>query len=117
MNHPSTLRHGTWNYGGSPIGHTWLIKQDWDYYDEDFYDDPPDLGPDGFAYYLLTGLSPHIEQHSARSRTFLTEAEAADYAATNLPGLTWDPHHERSDPNRSIAQPSPAKTCTRLQPR
>jgi hypothetical protein len=67
----------------------WVVRQDWDYYHEDFYDEGPDLGPDGWAYYALFGTTAEVSDHSSRSPTCLSEAEAMQKADGAVPSLVW----------------------------
>jgi hypothetical protein len=48
------LRHGCWS-SGYLNGHVWIVRQDWDYYHEEFYDEEPSLNEEGWAYYALYG--------------------------------------------------------------
>lgn len=83
------LRRGRWSSAGS-LGYVWIIRQDWDYYHEDFHDEGPDLSKEGWAYYALYGTDPDIAQHSSRSPTCLSESEAIKRAEAALVLLKWE---------------------------
>lgn len=83
------LRHGRWR-SGDLSGHVWIVRQDWDYFHEDFFEDGPDLGADGWAYYALYGTENSIEAHSSRSQTCLSADEAVKEAESKLAELWWD---------------------------
>jgi hypothetical protein len=83
------LRKGRWVSGGVR-GYVWIVRQDWDYFHEDFYDEGPDLSMEGWAYYALYGQTSLIEQHSSRSPTCLSEVEAADKAERSFDSLEWE---------------------------
>lgn len=83
------LRSGRWTTGEAH-GFVWLVRQDYDYYYDDLTEGEPDLGPDGWAYYLLYGHSMSLDQHDARSRTFASEAEALKHAREAFEDLRWD---------------------------
>lgn len=85
---PEILRQGTWFYG-EQRQNVWLVRQDWDFYEEEFHEGGPDLGPDGFAYYLLYGLAAEFDPGLGRSRTFLSEEDALAQAPTLLSGVVW----------------------------
>lgn len=87
------LRHGCWS-SGAARGHVWIVRQDWDYYHEDFYDEGPDLNEEGWAYYALYGSKPVRDQHTSRSQTCLSEAEAAHRAESAFESLAWDASKE-----------------------
>jgi hypothetical protein len=83
------LRHGRWSSGQSK-GHVWIVRQGWDYYHEDFYDEGPDLNDQGWAYYALYGSEPEIGQHTSRSQTCFSEAEAVQRAESAFDSIAWD---------------------------
>jgi hypothetical protein len=87
-----TIRVGRWASDGAQ-GYVWVVRQNWDYYHEEFYDEGPDLGPDGWAYYAVFGTKARMEEHSSRSPTCLSEAEAIQ-RAEGAASVVW----EESDP-------------------
>jgi hypothetical protein len=82
------VRHGRWKKGDRS-GYVWIIRQNWDYFHEDFYDEGPDLNADGFAYYALYGTVPQVSEHTSRSPTCPSEADAAKRAETLLGEVDW----------------------------
>jgi len=82
------VRVGRWN-NAERNGHVWIIRQDWDYFHEDFHDEGPDLNNEGFAYYVLYGAGPQLSEHTTRSPTCLSEAEAVKRAEALLGNVEW----------------------------
>lgn len=82
------IRQGRWS-SGDATGHVWIVRQNWDYYHEEFYDEGPDLNEDGWAYYVLCGTEPLIENHKSRSQTYLSESDAVQYAASAFASVSW----------------------------
>lgn len=82
------IRHGRWK-NSARNGHVWIIRQDWDYFHEDFYDEGPDLNDEGLAYYVLYGTVPQISEHTSRSPTCLSETEAVERAEALLSEVEW----------------------------
>jgi hypothetical protein len=85
---PQIVRHGRWK-NADRNGHVWIIRQDWDYFHEDFYEEGPDLNDEGFAYYAVYGTVPEISEHASRSATCLSEAEAVERAEALLGEVEW----------------------------
>lgn len=83
------VRHGRWSSGGIH-GHVWIVRQDWDYFHEEFYDDGPDLSEDGWAFYALYGTKSDVAQHTSRSPTCTSEAEAVRRAEASVEHIEWD---------------------------
>jgi hypothetical protein len=82
------LRSGRWT-SGEGHGFLWIIRQNWDHYYEDFYDEGPDLNSEGWAYYALYGTGPTVDFLGARSQTFLSEADAIAEAEQAFERVTW----------------------------
>ena len=83
------IREGRWATGDAR-GYVWVIRQDWDYYHEDFYDEGPDLSDDGWAYYALYGTDAKMKNHSSRSQTCFSETEAVERAEAAFESITWN---------------------------
>lgn len=84
----TVIRIGAWTAEGVQRW-VWIVRQDRDFYHEEFYDEPPDLTEDGQAFYVLYGDSPDPSKHSSRSATCLSLEEAVRKAETSAPGLRW----------------------------
>jgi hypothetical protein len=82
------LRHGCWS-SGEGQGHVWIIRQDWDFYYEEFYADGPDLNEQGWAYYALYGIESDVDRHTSRSQTCLSESEAVERAESAFDYVEW----------------------------
>ena len=82
------LRRGRW-VTGEAHGYVWIVRQDWDYYHEEFYDEGPDLNDEGWAYYALYGTVSDIGRHSSRTHTCLSEAEAIEKAESSFESVEW----------------------------
>lgn len=81
-------KSGTWLRQGS-TGYVFITCQNWDYYFDEYTDGEPDLGPDGFAYYVLYGDSSDWMAARSRSPTCLTESEAVDRAEALVGPIKW----------------------------
>ena len=52
----TVVKTGTWLYDGQVEKPVRILRQTWDYYHEDGYDEePPDLNDEGFAFYAVYG--------------------------------------------------------------
>ena len=90
---------GTWLYDGAIEKSVRILQQNWDYYFEEGYDDdPPDLNPDGYAFYAVYGpqlppepANPRQEaRYALRSRTCLSLEEAIKIAEESVEGpIAW----------------------------
>lgn len=69
--------------------HVWIVRQNWDFYHEEFYDEGPDLDTEGHAYYVLAGPNANPDEHSWRSRTCLTMQDAVGLAVESLGAIVW----------------------------
>jgi hypothetical protein len=83
------IKSGRWR-SGERAGFVWIIRQDWDYYYEEFYDEPPDVNEEGFAFYVLFGTRDDIAECQSRSKTCLSEAEAVTEAEASFEAIDWD---------------------------
>ncbi len=93
------VKTGTWLYEGQVEKPVRILRQTWDYYHEDGYDDePPDLNDEGFAFYAVYGESrrpePGREDREldwfSRSRTCLSLEEAVAVAEKAIgSAITW----------------------------
>ena len=90
MNDFSVIRRGRWSTDGAS-GFVWIVRQTWDYYHEEFYDDGPDLNEEGLAYYALFGVVEDIAQHLSRSRSCLSEDEVVRVAEQTVTSIVWEP--------------------------
>ncbi len=82
-------RKGRWRSHGR-TGYVWIIRQDWDYYHEEFYDEPPDLNEEGYAFYALYGTRADVAECESRSETCLSEAEAITKAEAMFEAIDWE---------------------------
>jgi hypothetical protein len=79
---------GRWTSDGTQ-GFLWIIRQTWDFYYEEFYDEGPDLSSEGWAYYVLYGTEPQLERAVSRSRTCMSMQEAAKLAEDTVGEIEW----------------------------
>ena len=80
---------GFWLYDGHVKMPVNIIKQNWDYYFEDGYNDgKPDLNENGFAFYVV-GEKDIDNSYSFRSQTFLSKEDAIEYANINMTKINW----------------------------
>ena len=85
------LIKGIWNYAEDVNKPIEVIKQNWDFYYEDGYEDePPDLNDNGEAYYVIFGEYSDI-RYANRSRTCLSIEEALSLAKEKTNDkITWE---------------------------
>lgn len=93
------IQVGTWLYDGTVEKSVRIIRQNWDYfYEEGYDDDPPDLNADGHAFYAVYGApvppepgNPYLgEGYTSRSRTCLSREEAIELAEASVVGpISW----------------------------
>ena len=85
----TVVKTGTWLYDGQVEKPVRILRQTWDYYHEDGYDEePPDLNDEGFAFYAVYGEPDAPEPGRddrgpdwfSRSPTCLSLAEAVAVA-------------------------------------
>lgn len=78
------IKRGEYIYAGEVTHSLHILKQNWDYYFEEEYDDgEPDLDENGFAYYA-------IYNSISRSRTCISEKEAIELAESTIQGeVVW----------------------------
>jgi hypothetical protein len=88
------LKKGTWQRAGQR-GRVFIIRQDWDYYFDEYSAGEPDLDSEGFAYYAVYGLGDALDETTSRSPTCTTEAEAMDRAVALAGPIQWDLPVER----------------------
>src|ERR1700733_652930 len=89
------VKSGTWQYDGCILHEVWIVKQNFDfYYDEGFEDAPEDLNENGELFQVVVAkdgkvLSVGLAFHSI---------EEAIAKANNLipQGITWDDHRIQS---------------------
>lgn len=82
------LRRGSWKYGET-TAYVWIIRQDWDFYFEEFYEGGPDVDSDGWASYAIYSVGNDRLTATSRSRTCLSRQEAFAVAETVLPEVEW----------------------------
>jgi hypothetical protein len=90
MARTEVLRVGTWLYDGSVSCRVRIVRRDWDYYCENGYDtDPPDLGPDGWAYYVEFESPAAFGVFGQPSKTCFSQTDAIALAENSAPGIRW----------------------------
>lgn len=85
------VKSGTWLYDGQLVHEVWIVKQNFDfYYDEGFEDAPEDLNQEGEVFQIVVArdgkvMTVGIAFHSAE--------EAVAKAHETIPqGIDWDDH-------------------------
>lgn len=82
-------KKGTWLYN-SQTAKVSIVKQNWDSFFEEGYDDTPELNESGEAYYVIWGEFQDII-YANRSRTCLSLDEALTLASGSLDQpISWD---------------------------
>lgn len=85
------VKSGTWLYDGQVVHEVWIVKQNFDfYYDEGFEDAPEDLNEDGEVFQVVVARDGKVKSvwpafHSAE------EAVAKAHQITPH-GIEWDNH-------------------------
>ena len=68
----------------------YILKQNWDFYFEEGYDDAPDLNEAGEAFYVIWGDFQDV-LYANRSKTCLSMPEAIKLAEDMYPGkVIWN---------------------------
>ena len=92
MNRQSkVIKKGTWLYDDTIPTRVEIIKQNWDYYFEEGYDDlPPDLNENGEAFYVIFGEYSNLVD-AKHSQTCFSENEAFELAEKISQGnIKWE---------------------------
>src|SRR5215467_13433818 len=82
------VKSGTWKYDGCVLHEVWIVKQNFDFYYEEFDDEPEDLNENGELFQVVVAkegrvLSVGLAFHSLK--------EAIAKAHDLIPqGITWD---------------------------
>jgi hypothetical protein len=85
-----SFKSGRWLYGDEVPHEVWIVKQNFDYYyDEDYEDGPEELNSEGELYQLVFARAGQVLSIGASFKS-LEDATAA--AATKCPSLSWDNH-------------------------
>ena len=83
------LRKGYWTYNGKEI-ELCILKQNWDYFYEEGYEESPDLNENGYAFYVIFGNFKDLK-NANRSSTCLSIEEAITLAETKISSsIHWD---------------------------
>lgn len=82
-------KKGTWLYNSQTVKVS-IVKQNWDSFFEEGYDDTPELDESGEAYYVIWGEFQDII-YANRSKTCLSLDEALTLANGSLDQpISWD---------------------------
>ena len=81
-------RCGTWRQS-ERSGYVFITSRKSDYYWDEYSEEPPDVGPDGLAYYALYGTSDDPALASSRSPTSASVADAMEIAARFVGPISW----------------------------
>lgn len=82
------LRRGTWQRG-ERLGYVFITSRSTDYYWDEYTEGPPDVGPDGLAYYALYSWADDVEQALSRSPTCISAAHAGERAERLVGPVSW----------------------------
>ena len=84
------VKKGKWLYNSSVYKSIFIIKQNWDFfYEEGYDDDAPDLNENGEAFYVIMGAY-HDIKYANRSQTCLSLEEAMKLAKDKiLSNIEW----------------------------
>lgn len=83
------IKKGHWLYNNEIPISIEIVKQNWDfYYEEGYENEPPDLNELGEAYYVIFDDYTDI-RYATRSHTCLSLNEAIEYAESKIESVTW----------------------------
>ena len=83
------VQSGTWLYDGISPHEVWIVKQNFDYYDDEGYQDTPCVSPDEEVFQVLYAYEGHHQSVSLMCRSF---KEAVALAEKKCPQIVWDNH-------------------------
>ena len=85
------VKSGTWQYDGSVPHEIWIVKQNFDfYYDEGFEDEPEDLNENGEVFQVVVAKDGKV---MSVGLAFHSIEEATGKANSLIPqGIEWDDH-------------------------
>jgi hypothetical protein len=86
------VKSGTWLYDNSVPHEIWVVKQNWEpYYDEGFEDEPEKLNDDGECFFVLVAKEGSVVSSISAGTLSLDEAITAAEKACSPP-IVWDNH-------------------------
>ena len=82
------VKSGTWLYDDTVVYEIWIVKQNFDfYYEEDFEDEPELLNADGERYQIVNAFEGHVRSVGF---SFLSLSEAVESAEeVVVQGIKW----------------------------
>lgn len=85
------VKSGTWQYDGCIDHEVWIVKQNFDfYYDEGFEDEPEDLNEDGVVFQVVVARDGRVKSVDL---AFHSIEEAVAKSHQIIPqGIEWDNH-------------------------
>ena len=85
------VKSGTWQYDECVLHEVWIVKQNFDfYYDEGFEDAPEDLNEDGEVFQVVVARDGKVKSVGL---AFHSAEEAVAKAHQIIPhGIEWDNH-------------------------
>jgi hypothetical protein len=85
------VKSGTWLYDGSVVHEVWVVKQNFDfYYDEGFEDAPENLNGDGEVFQVVVARDGKV---MSVGLAFHSTEDAVAKANQIIPqGIEWDNH-------------------------
>lgn len=85
------VKKGYWLYDNDIKKPISILKQNWDfYYEEGYENEPPDLNSDGEAYYVIFDNFSDL-RYANRSQTCFSEKEAIALAENKVTGkISWE---------------------------
>jgi|SRR5579862_9892753 hypothetical protein len=83
------IKSGTWLYDGISPHEVWIVKQNFDYYDDEGYQDTPCIDPDEEVFQVLFAYEGHVQSVSLVCKSL---GEAIIIAEKKCPKVVWDNH-------------------------
>jgi len=83
------VKSGTWVYGGAALREVWIVRQNFDFYDDEGYQDIPCVNPDEAVFQVLYAANGQTQSVSRACRSL---EEATALAEETCPKITWDNH-------------------------
>lgn len=83
------VKSGTWLYDGTVPHYVWIVRQNFDYYDDEGYQNTPCVNPDDEIFQVLFVYEAQLQ---GVSRACKSLNEAISVAEEKCPTIVWDNH-------------------------
>jgi hypothetical protein len=83
------VKSGTWAYDGTSLHEVWIVRQNFDFYDDEGYQDTSCVSPDETVFQVLYAYDGEKQSVSRVCRSL---EEAITLAEETCSKITWDNH-------------------------